>query len=54
MQGNHLASYGDLQGNGRFDYEEWMNGNGHVEEVSRNAMLEASRAYQERSIDLIH
>lgn len=53
LNGNQLVSYGDMNGSQRFQFEEWMNGNGHVEQATREAMQEASRAYQERSIDLI-
>jgi hypothetical protein len=53
MNGNQLASYGNLDGSTRFQFEQWMNGDSHVEQATREAMQEASRAYQERSIDLI-
>ena len=48
-----LISYGDARGDARWDYEGWMNGNSHVEQVSRQAMSEVSRAFQERGIDLV-
>jgi hypothetical protein len=48
-----LISYGDVSGDARWDYEQWMNGNSHVENVARPALLEVSRAFQERSVDLV-
>jgi FHA domain len=51
--GGQLASYGDVHGDARWDYDEWINGNSHVEQVSRQALAEVSRAYQERAVDLV-
>jgi hypothetical protein len=51
--GGRLISYGDVSGDTRWDYEGWMNGNSHVEQVARPALTEVSRAFQERSIDLV-
>jgi hypothetical protein len=51
-----LISYGDTgeHSDTRWDYEQWMNGNSEVERVAHPALSEVSRAFQERSIDLIH
>jgi hypothetical protein len=51
-----LISYGDTgdHSDTRWDYEQWMNGNSEVERVSHPALSEVSRAFQERSIDLVH
>lgn len=53
VNGNQLISYSDAQGEARWHYEEWLNGNSQVEQVSRNAMSEVTRAFSDHSIDLV-
>jgi hypothetical protein len=53
MPDGQLASYGDVHGQARWDYNGWINDNPQVEKVTRQAFAEVSRAYQERAVDLV-
>ena len=50
---NQLISYGDATGDARWHYEEWLNSDPHVEQVSQKALSEVTRAFSEHDIDLV-
>jgi hypothetical protein len=53
ISGNSLISYGDARGDALWHYEQWLNGDPHVEQVSREALQEAARGFHDHDIDLL-
>jgi hypothetical protein len=52
LNDGRLISYASTSGPQRLAYESWLNGNGKVDVVTRNAYNEIDRAFNENGVDL--